>query len=438
MKPFFLTIALILSNVVANAAFAQGTSDWPQILGPNRNGVSNEEAKLGWNGKPKVVWEKEIGQGFSGPVIANDQLIIFHRPRGVSGPYLFVEKLNASDGSQIWERKIITEFRGGMDGDAGPKATPVIDNGFVYCYGSGGELFCLDFETGEVVWQVSTQEKFNAQKGYFGRGSTPIVVDGKVLLNVGGRHVVDKESKQKGSARKYDSIIAFDAKTGEVLWKAVDDTAGYSSPIVVEHGGKKLAIFLTRLRFVGVDPDNGEVAFSNPFGKKGPSAVGSMPVAFESKVFVNAAYQVGSMVIDLDNLNDGKEAEPVWSDKTAFASHYGTPVFHKGYLYGTSGREDMRNGSFRCIEAATGKVVWEKKSFPVAHTLMVGGQLLVLDFEGKLSIVEPTPISFRLVKSTQASKTPARAVPAFSNGLLFFRNNADRRKGKLFALDVTQ
>lgn len=440
MKPFLSTIALCLLAVLGSTAFAQNAnSDWPQILGPHRNGVSTEKVKLGWSRSPKVVWEKEIGQGFSGPVIADDSVIIFHRPRGVSGPYLFVEKLKASDGSLIWKKKIITKFRGGMDGDGGPKATPVIDNGFVYCYGADGELICLDFESGDIVWEVNTREKFGAQRGYFGRGSSPIVVDGKVLLNVGGLHTpeTDDDAKSESSDRKRDSIYAFDAKTGEVLWKAVDDTASYSSPIVVEHGEKKLAIFLTRLRFVGVDPENGEIAFSNPFGKKGPTAVGSMPVAFGSKVFANAAYQVGATVIDLDNLNDGKEADPVWSDKTALASHYSTPVIHDGYLYGTTGREDMRNGSFRCVEAATGKVVWDKPSFPVAHTLMIGGQLLVLDFQGKLSIIEASPKAFQLVKSTQASKTPARAVPGFSNGVLFFRNNADSRKGKLFALDVT-
>jgi len=447
MKPHMLTLLTLTLLATCSVTVAQeASSDWPQILGPNRNGISLETAKLGWDNKPTVLWEKEIGQGFSGPVIANDQLILCHRPGGSQGPYLVVEKLKTSDGSRIWRKRLPTKYRGGMDGDAGPKATPVIQDGFVYCHGSGGELICLDFESGEVVWQLNTREQFGTSKGYFGRGSSPIVVDGKLLLNIGGRSAASKknvdaksdEKKATESKRKFDSIVAFDAKSGEVLWKVVDDEASYSSPIVVERDEKKLAIFLTRTRFVGVDIDSGEVVFSNPFGVKGPTAVASMPVAFESKVFANAAYRVGATLIDLANIDDGKEIVPDWSNKTAFASHYGTPVFHEGYLYGTTGREDMRNGSFRCIEAATGKVMWDKPDFPVAHTLLIGKQLIVLDHAGRLSIIEATPDAFRLEQSTQASKTPGRAVPAFSNGNLFLRTNADNSGGKLMSIDVSR
>ena len=428
MKPTFVTaIALPFSMLLASHfAYAQdASSDWPQILGPNRNGISLEQMKLGWDKQPKVLWEKEVGDGLSGPVIAEGNLIVFHRPKGTRGPYLVVEKLKAADGSPIWKKELPAKYGGGMDGDSGPKATPVIADGFIYCHGAGGELACLNFEDGEIVWQLNTREKFGARDGYFGSGSSPIVIDGKLLLNVGGRDST--------------SIVGLDAKTGDVLWKAIDDEASYSSPIQMEHKGKSLAIFLTRTRFAGIDPENGKVQFSNSFGVKGPTAVASMPVAFGSKVFANAAYRVGAKLIDLENLKaDGKQIEPDWSDQTAFASHYGTPVLVGDHFYGTTGREDRRNGSFRCIEAATGKVVWDEPSFPVAHTLLIGEQLLAFDHQGKLSIIAANPERFELVQTTQASKDPARAIPAFSAGSLFVRTNANRGVGKLIAIEVAK
>ena len=335
-----------------------------------------------------------------------------------------MERFNRASGESIWKSKIATAYRPGMDGDSGPKATPVIDGGHIYCHGPDGELACLEFESGNIVWELNARQKFKAGTGYFGCGSSPIVVGSNVILNVGG----------KGGA----AVVAFDAKTGEVKWKAVNDTASYSSPIAVKHDGKDVVVFLTRTKFVGLDAATGKVLFANKFGKTGPTAVGAMPVAFGSKIFANAAYRVGATVVDLANMkNDGSAIKPDWSSLEAFASHYGTPVYSDGHFYGTSGREDFGNGSFRCIDASSGKVVWDQGSFPVAHTLLVGGQLLTLNHRGKLSLISASPKQFELVGSATAFKGGTRAIPALSNGVLYFRSNAKSRVGKLIALDVS-
>ena len=426
----FSFIAFLLVAFAAVSSFAQdkqssGSSDWPQILGANRNGVIAEPGKLGWDDGPAVVWQKDVGEGFAGPVISGEELILFHRPDGSRGKFLVVEKFNANSGASVWKSELETSFSGAMDGDFGPKATPVISDGFIYCHGPDGELACLKFADGEIVWQLNARKQFKASLGYFGCGSTPIVMDGLVLLNVGGRDGA--------------SVVAFDALTGEVKWKAVKDEASYSSPIAVEHNGKTMAVFLTRTKFVGLDAASGEVLFSNPFGKRGPTAVASMPVAFGSKIFANAAYRVGATVVDLSKMGTpGESIEADWSSATAFASHYGTPVHLDGYIYGTSGREDVRNGSFRCIDASTGDVKWDQPSFPVAHTLAVGQQLLVLDHKGRLGLIDPSPEKFELVKTATVFKGETRAVPAYSNGRLFFRSNAISNVGKLIAIEVRQ
>ena len=424
---FQVAVLLLLAfAVVTSTASAQevAKTDWPQILGGNRNGVSAEGMELDWKKEPSPVWQVDVGEGFSGPVISGDHLILFHRPRGPSAT-MVVQKFDLSKGKSIWKAKIRSQYEGKMDGDGGPKATPVIQDGFVYCHGPDGELACVDFETGKTKWEINARRKFKAPSGYFGCGSSPVVVDGKVLLNVGGKD---------GAA-----VVAFDASSGEVLWKAVDDTASYSSPIVVEHDGKKLAVFLTRTKFVGLDVSTGEVQFSNEFGVRGPTAVAAVPVAFGSKIFANAAYNVGATVVDLANIPErGGSIEPDWSSENAFASHYGTPVFREGHFYGTSGREDMRNGSFRCIDAATGDIKWDQPSFPVGHTLLIGDQLLILDHKGKLTLAKANADKFNVLKTATIFRGATRAIPAFSNGRLFFRSNAKSRVGKLIAIEVAK
>lgn len=424
MKLYLIAVvfSICLGSSLASGQVAE--TEWPQILGSSRNGVAVDSKQIGWNGKPKVVWQIEVGDGFAGPVISNDELILFHRPLGIRGK-LIVQKFNVDSGKSIWKTELRSRYRGKMDGDTGPKATPVIQDGFIYCHGPDGELACLDFASGKTKWEVNTRKLFNAPTGYFGCGSSPIVVDGKLLLNVGGK---------EGAA-----VVAFDASSGEVVWKSVDDTASYSSPIVVEHDGKQMAIFLTRTKFVGLDVATGDVQFSNSFGVRGPTAVGAMPVAFGSKIFANAAYNVGAMVIDLENLEgQGGEIAPDWANKKAFASHYGTPVFFEGHFYGTSGREDMRDGSFRCIDAATGDIKWDEPSFPVAHTLRIGKQLLALDHKGKLSLIEAMPGKFSVTSAAKVFDGETRAIPAYSNGRLFFRSNAKSRVGKLIAIKVAK
>jgi outer membrane protein assembly factor BamB len=413
------------ASSVAQDNQSSANLDWPQILGANRNGIIAETGRLGWDDEPVVVWEKDVGEGFAGPVISGEELILFHRPNGSRGKSLVVEKFNANSGASVWKRELETQFNGAMDGDSGPKATPVISDGFIYCHGPDGELACLKFDDGQIVWQLNARKQFKASSGYFGCGSTPIVIDGLVLLNVGGRDGA--------------SVVAFDALTGEVKWKAVKDEASYSSPIAVQHNGKSIAVFLTRTKFVGLDAASGEILFSNPFGKRGPTAVASMPVAFGSKIFANAAYRVGAMVVDLSKIKTpGEPIEADWSSNTAFASHYGTPIYRDEHIYGTSGREDFGNGSFRCIEAATGDLKWEQSSFPVAHTLSVGELLLVLDHKGQLGLIEPSPDQFKLLKTAKVFKGETRAVPAYSNGRLFFRSNAESKVGKLIAIDVKE
>src|SRR5207247_6385890 len=190
-------------------------SDLPQFLGPSRNGVyPGTDLAESWSKEgPPIIWQKKVGQGFSGPVVAAGKLILFHRLEDKET----VECLEAKTGNPIWSFDYPTSYRDDFGFDEGPRATPAIAESRVYAYGAQGILNCLGLADGKKLWSVDARKEFRAQKGFFGIACSPLIEGNSVLLIVGG---------SEGAG-----IIAFDKNTGKVLWKTANDEASYSSPV---------------------------------------------------------------------------------------------------------------------------------------------------------------------------------------------------------------
>ena len=235
------TLVVLLSLALTIAAQPAST-DWPQFLGPERDGVYRGPA-LAWSGgTPPIVWQKEVGQGLSGPVVAGGRLILFHRV----GDKELVESFDAKTGARQWSYGYPTSYRDDFGFDEGPRAVPVVADGVVYTFGAEGQLHAVSLQTGTRIWSEDTMRRFGVAKGYFGAAGSPLVEGGRVLANIGG----------KGAG-----IVGFDAKTGKVLWTTSDDEASYSSPAAATIGGTRYAIFLTRNGLVALDPATGRVQY---------------------------------------------------------------------------------------------------------------------------------------------------------------------------------
>ena len=181
-------------------------ADWPQVLGPGRNGVySGPPLSEAWGATgPRVVWRRQIGQGLSGPVVVQNRVILFHR---VSNREV-VEAIDAASGKTLWQYAYPTSYRDDFGFDEGPRAVPVVANGVVYTFGAEGQLHAVDLASGKKIWSEDTMRRFSVPKGFFGAAGSPLVEDGRVIANIGGKNA---------------GIVAFDAKTGKVLWTATDD-----------------------------------------------------------------------------------------------------------------------------------------------------------------------------------------------------------------------
>jgi outer membrane protein assembly factor BamB len=390
--------------------------DWPQFLGPQRNGVyAGPPLATAWPASgPKKLWQKTIGTGFAGPVVAGDRLILFHRVNDEE----VVDALDARTGAPRWHYAYRTTYRDDFGFDEGPRAVPVVAQNRVYTFGAEGQLHAIDFATGKEIWGVDTMRRFKVRKGYFGAAGSPLVDDGRVIANVGG----------EGN----NGIVAFDAGTGAVLWTATNHEASYSSPVGATFGGKKAAVFFTRQGLVALNPTNGSVRFQKSWRSRSQASVNAAtPLVVGDLIFVSATYETGAALLRVkdDVLNE------VWSGDDVMSNHYATSVVHNGILYGFHGRQEF-NPSFRAVDLNTGKVRWSEDRFRAGTVTLAGDTLVILRETGELVLAAASPQAFRPIARAQILPPTLRAYPALADGLLFVRNSDTGGHDSLLALDL--
>lgn len=402
----------LLSTIALLASAASG-NDWPQILGPHRNGVyEGQDLAATWPKEgPPLRWQRKIGAGFSGPAVMAGKLILFHRP----GDRETVECLSVTDGKQLWSFDYPATYRDDFGFDNGPRAVPTIADGEVYTFGADGVLHCLDFATGKKVWAVDVRKEFQVPKGFFGFACSPLIESNMVLLNVGGK---------SGAG-----IVAFHRLTGKVAWQSTDQEASYSSPMGATIEGRRHALFFTRGGLVGVNPVNGRVHFDIPWRAHIRESVNAAtPLVISNQVFISASYRTGALLLRAE----GNNLKRVWAGDDLLSNHYATSVYRDGFLYGLDGRHDYPPGAaLRCIELETGKVRWSRENLSPANVLRTNGQLLVLTERGELLRFAADPSGCQETGRAQILGAGVRAYPALADGLFFARD-----KNRLVCVDL--
>lgn len=369
--------------------------DWPQFLGPTRDGVYTGPGRT----PDRQLWKKPIGAGFAGPVVAGDRLIVFHRQKDRE----IVEAWNPASGAVLWTYAYPTGYRDDFGFDEGPRSAPTIDGGRIYTFGAEGQLHCLNLADGRKVWSEDTHARFKVPKGYFGAAGAPLVDENRVIINVGGPGA---------------GIVAFDRNNGKVLWTATDDPAGYSSPIVAVLGGLKRALFLTRTGLVDVDPATGKVRHSMRWRSRSDASVNAAsPVAAGGVLFLSSSYGVGAVALEVK----GSEYRQLWASDDSLSNHYATSVHKDGSLYGFHGRQEQGQ-QLRSVDLRSGKVQWSVDGLRAGSITLAGDHLMVLRENGELIVAAADPKQFRALSKHQLLEATVRAYPAFAAGRLFLRN----------------
>jgi outer membrane protein assembly factor BamB len=377
--------------------------DWPQILGPQRNGVAAPDERLldAWPAEgPAVVWERPVGEGFSGIAIAGERGIVFHR----LGDQETIEAFDTATGRAVWKDSHPTTFRAQVGEGSGPLATPTIQDGKVVTYGAQGVLTCHDLTTGKRLWRRNTHADFEAREGYFGAGSSPLVDGDLVIVNVGG-------------FRSNAAVVAFDLATGRTVWQAFNDHASYSSPVVATVKDRRHLLVVTRLHCLALDPANGAMLFQFPYGDRGPTVNAANPLVLGDRLFLTASYGIGAVWAKIE-----PAASEFWRSDDVYSSQYCTPVEHEGLLYGVDGRQDIPPAELKCFDPAARRVLWSQPGIDYGSVLKADGKLLVATTNGELVLAALDPQQYRPLARARMMTGTTRALPALAQGRLYLRN----------------
>lgn len=395
---FLLCLTLILA--------ARGEAgDWPQILGPNRDGTADpsEDLLTAWPAAgPAVVWERSIGAGVAGVAVVPATAVLFHR----QGDFEVIEALDPATGRTLWTDRYPTTFRPQVGGAAGPLCVPTIAGSKVITYGPQGVLSCTELATGKPLWRRKTHDDFDAREGYFGAGSSPLVHGQSVIVNVGG-------------FRTESAVVAFDLATGATLWQSFEDQASYSSPRIVDVAGQPRLIVETRLHVLGLDPANGDVKFQVPYGARGPTVTAANPVRLGDHLFLTASYGIGANLSKLTHAG----LQLIWQDDELFSSQYCTPVTDGEVLFGIDGRQDGPPGDLKCVDPIGRRTLWRVAGFGYGTLIQADGQLLILKSDGTLVLATANRERFDRLAEARVLSGTARALPALANGRLFVRDD---------------
>lgn len=405
--------ALILINCLLTEHVTVLAGDWPQILGPNRDGrsVGEQIADSFPSDGPPLVWELSVGDGLAGAAIVSGRGILFHRRNADEELLAF----HPETGKKQWDVHFPASYSGSISPDNGPRCVPLIHKDRVFAFGAAGQLHAIQLSDGSSLWSRNLYKDFKGSEGYFGAGSTPIIVDDRLLVNVGGANG--------------NGLVALDPDNGQVVWKATDEGASYSSPVAAVLDGEAAAIFVTRLHCLAVRPRDGEVLWRIPFGARGPTVNAATPLILDNHVFLSASYGIGALFASVS----GTGVRKVWDNNETMSSQYTTCVRHGEHLYGVHGRADGGESSLRCFDPKTGDILWSRDGFGVAHAILADDKLLLIKDDGMLVLVRPNPRQYEELASAQVLKKTVRALPALSDGRLYLRDTH-----RFICLDVSR
>jgi outer membrane protein assembly factor BamB len=384
--------------------------DWPQWLGPTRDGVSPEKVAA-WRDPPPVVWRQPVGEGHSSPVVAAGRVFLHTRQPGKD-----VEELTAFDaatGNVLWrtpyDRPAFKSFFGN-----GPRATPAVADGRVYTYGLTGMLTCFD-AAGKQLWQVDALNEFKAKNLRFGASCSPLVEGGRVLVNVGGPGA---------------SVVAFDKDSGKVAWHSGDGGASYSSPIALGQGATRQIVFLTREGLIGLNPADGSAWWNYPFQDKLFES-STTPVR-AGDLLLASSITLGSVGLRLEAKDGKPTATEAWK-KADLTCYFSTPVpVGSEHVYIVTGTipipgKGAPEASLHCIEARTGKVLWTRPKVGKYHAALLrtgDGKVLMVDDSSSLILLDTDAKEYReLARSKVCGETWAH--PALANGRLYLRDDKE-------------
>ncbi len=400
-----LGVSLLFSTVVGIAA------DWPKYRGPNQDGISTENVDIQWSGSPKLVWRTPTNTGFSSFAVSDGKAFT-QVVREIDGnPREGCLALDAATGKELWFANLAKgEYDGQGNtagGGEGPRLTPTVSDGKVYLLTPDLVTHCLNSDSGRLVWKRDLEKQHHGHNISW-KSAASVAIDGTLVFVAGG-----------GPG---ESMLGLNKDTGAVVWKTGDETITHSTPVVATIHGQRQVIFFMKSGLVAVDSKKGKILWKFPFRFNVSTAIS--PVVSGDIVYLSAGYDMGSAACRIENQGGHFAATQLWFSpgNEPVVNHWSTTVCKEGYLYGMFGFKQFKKGPMKCVELATGKVMWKQAGFGQGNVILVGNRLVALAEDGNLVIIEPSPDSYKEIARTRAFHDKCWSTPAFADGKIYVRS----------------
>lgn len=397
-----LVLGLVLCSTTGFGA------DWPKFRGPNGDGISTETGLLKqWpQGGPPLVWEVEgLGDGYSSAAIADGSVYVTGFIEGEG--YVFAFDL---DGKPRWKICYGPEWTRSYKATRG---TPTIEDDRLYVSSGLGAVYCLNTESGDVVWSLEMEPKYKIEYPRWGMSENLLVDGGRLICTPGG---------------EVASVIALDKRTGDVVWECRDVTeqSAYCNPRVFERGGRRIIVTMLADSVVGLDAETGKLLWRDPFddyhSDRRRIVNANTPIYHEGRIYTTSGYNNGGAMLQLSD--DGTQIERIWTD-TVLDTHHGGVILIDGYLYGSNWTNNSR-GDWACLRWDDGKEMCTWKWNGNKGSLIWAEGLFYCYDErsGHVGLIKASPEGFDLVSQFEVTKGdgPFWAHPSISDGRLYIRH----------------
>jgi outer membrane protein assembly factor BamB len=246
-----------------------------------------------------------------------------------------------------------------------------------------------------------------------GYSVSPIAWKDTVIMKVGGA----------GHA-----LMAFNQKDGKVAWQKQDFANSPSSPVLIKVDGQDQLVAVMNDEIVGINPDSGDLLWKHPHATSWGLNIALPLWTADNTLFVSSAYNGGCVALQLHLVNGKTQVQELWNTNR-MRVHIGNLLRIGDTLYGSSG--DFGPAPLTALDAKTGKLLWQDRSFPKATFLYADGKLIAVDEDGNLSLATVSPAGLKVLSRAELLRSNAWTAPALAGTALYVRD-----RHSLMALDL--
>ncbi len=412
-------VFLVLVTVFLFNSCVQHTN-WNQYLGSERNATVTGTKILGsWTEDgPKELWSFPLGEGYGGASIFDDEVFILDRKPGESD---ILRCINLDSGEEKWNYSY--EAKGKLP-FPGSRAVPTVDKDYIWSVGPHGHLYCFDRETHQPVWNHSLLEEFDGELSTWGVSQSPIIHEDLVIVAPQGEKA---------------GVVAFNKISGELVWKSRALT-GYNfhvSPTLANYGGINQVIMISPYdrkdstkthEVVAFDANSGEELWKyeglSSFATITPATVIDDKRLFLTDCSYNGKYDPVSIMLEITSEEGNFKVKELFLTEE-IGSKIHPAVLFEDHLYFNHTKNPTQ---MKCM-TLDGEKVWENDSAPdfgLGALILVNGLILNQNGNnGDIHLIEPSPAGYKeLGKASffSSKKSQAWAPLAYSQGKLIIRD----------------